>query len=50
MNWTADMTDDNTISLSREFPNGVPGRGGAPAGGGGGQRRGGGGGVPAPLL
>jgi len=39
VNWTADMTDDSTISLAREFPNGVPGRGGAaggapPAGGG----------------
>jgi hypothetical protein len=25
VNWTADLTDDNTISLSREFPNGSPG-------------------------
>ena len=62
VNWTADLTDDNTISLSREFPNGVPGRGGAPggggaaaggappAGGGGGQRRGGGGGAPGPVT
>jgi len=40
VNWTADLTDDNTISLSREFPNGVPGRG---AGGGGGRGGGGGG-------
>lgn len=33
VNWTADLTDDNTITLNREFPNGVPGRGGAaPAG------------------
>src|SRR5262245_7420994 len=34
VNWTADMTDDNTISLTREFPNGIPGRGGAGGGGG----------------
>lgn len=34
VNWTADLTDDNTITLNREFPNGVPGRGGAaPPGG-----------------
>ena len=52
VNWTADLTDDNTISLSREFPNGVPGRGGAP--GGGGAAAGGappaGGGAPAPAA
>jgi hypothetical protein len=52
VNWTADMTDDSTISLSREFPNGVPGRGGA--GGGGGAAAGGappaGGGAPAPAA
>lgn len=51
VNWTADMTDDSTISLSREFPNGVPGRGGA---GGGGAAAGGappaGGGAPAPAA
>jgi hypothetical protein len=45
VNWTADLTDDNTISLSREFPNGIPdgffgaarggGRGGAGGPGGG---------------
>ena len=29
VNWTADLTDENTITLNREFPNGVPGRGGA---------------------
>jgi hypothetical protein len=43
VNWTADLTDDNTISLSREFPDGIPagffgnrgggGGGGAAAGG-----------------
>jgi len=33
VNCTADLTDDNTISLTREFPNGVPGRGGAAPGG-----------------
>jgi hypothetical protein len=47
VNWTADLTDDNTISLSREFPDGIPAgffgnRGGA--GGGGGRGIGGGGG------
>src|SRR5207247_1693789 len=31
--WTAEMTDDNTLSVTREFPNGVPGRGGAAPGG-----------------
>jgi hypothetical protein len=33
--WTVDMTDDNTLSVTREFPNGIPQRGGAaaPAGG-----------------
>src|SRR5262245_28982293 len=37
VNWTADLTDDNTISLSREFPNGIPdGFFGAGRGGGGG--------------
>jgi len=47
VNWTADMTDDNTISLSREFPNGIPA--GFLGGGGGGGRggRGGGGGAAA---
>jgi hypothetical protein len=25
VNWTADLTDENTITLNREFPNGVPG-------------------------
>src|SRR5215475_8278987 len=49
VNWTADLTDDNTISLSREFPDGIPAgflgnRGG---GGGGGGRGGGGGGAAA---
>jgi hypothetical protein len=45
VNWTADMTDDNTISLSREFPNGIPaGFFGNRGGGGGGGRGGAGGG------
>jgi hypothetical protein len=48
VNWTADLTDDNTISLTREFPNGVPGRGAAGVGGGGGGRGGPGGGGGAP--
>lgn len=56
VNWTADMTDDNSISLTREFPNGIPagffgaggGRGG---GGGGGAARGGpAGGAPPPAA
>ena len=47
VNWTADLTDDNTISLSREFPDGITAgffgnRGGG--GGGGGRGFGGGGG------
>jgi hypothetical protein len=47
VNWTADLTDDNTISLSREFPNGIPdGFFGAGRGGGGGRGAGGGGGAP----
>lgn len=55
VNWTADLTDDNTVALSREFPDGIPagffgnrgGGGGAGAGGGGGfGRRGGGDGAP----
>lgn len=50
VNWTADLTDDNTISLSREFPDGIPAgffgnRGGG--GGGGGRGFGGGGGAAA---
>ncbi len=56
VNWTADLTDDNTISLIREFPNGIPtgffgNRGGG--GGGGGRGAGGGGGrgvAPAPVT
>jgi hypothetical protein len=45
VNWTADLTDDNTISLSREFPNGIPaGFFGNRGGGGGGGRGGAGGG------
>ena len=48
VNWTADMTDDNTISLTREFPNGIPaGFFGNRGGGGGGGGRGAGGGVAA---
>src|SRR5262249_41063501 len=43
VNWTADLTDDNTISLSREFPNGIPD--GFLARGGGGGRGGPGGAV-----
>jgi hypothetical protein len=46
VNWTADLTDDNTISLSREFPDGIPAcffgnRGGGGGGGGGGAAAGG---------
>jgi hypothetical protein len=38
VNWTADLTDDNTVSLTREFPNGIPaGFFGARGGGGGGR-------------
>jgi len=57
VNWTAEMTDDNTISLTREFPNGIPAgffgaRGGGGGGGGGGFGRGGGGrgGAPAAVI
>jgi hypothetical protein len=56
VNWTADLTDDNTISLSREFPDGIPagffgagrggGGGGAPGAAAGGPPAGGGGGAP----
>jgi len=52
VNWTADLTDDNTISLSREFPDGIPAgffgnRGGGGGGGGRGFGGGGGGGAAA---
>lgn len=50
VNWTADLTDENTITLNREFPNGIPagflGGGGGGRGGGGGGRGGPGGGAP----
>ena len=42
VNWTADLTDDNTISLSREFPDGIPAGFFGNRGGGGGGGRGGG--------
>jgi hypothetical protein len=44
VNWTADLTDDNTIALSREFPDGIPAGFFGNRGGGGGRGFGGGGG------
>src|SRR6478672_5568956 len=40
VNWTADLVDDNTVSLSREFPNGLPAGFGDGGGRGGGERGG----------